>query len=266
MLFRICNSSIKLTFRRTDAERKKFTDNLPRLQRTRALTRRQVREAKEYRRRQSSRRRRTLQPKSSLYVPPEPNRGYDGKELFGGTQIPVGHWSDDGRGSTLDEEPLIYQDIEDLEREFGEWKVEEEEEKANLEAERKKIQEEAVETWKQQQTHELEVHRKKLEEDRSSLRAKLIKQRVAPQQIEEIINHLHPQEHVNDSLHLLNLTPASDKDPSIQSSDGRTVATSHGQWRGWFRKYVPEGFYHSFVNSQIANRAQARVPLQQVHL
>ena len=248
MLFCVYNFSITLTFRRTDAERKKFTDDLPKLQRTRALARRQVREAKEYRRRQSSRRRKNLQPKPSLYVPPEPDRRYDSKEVPYGGRVRGDRWSDDGGGSALDdEEPLIYEDIEDLEREFEEWKAEEEEQKANLEAERKKIQEEAVETWKQQQINELEIHRKKLEDERSSLRAELTKQRVAPQQIEEIINHLHPQEQINNSLHILNLTPTTDKASSIRSNDGLPVATSRVRWRGWFRKYVPEALYDEFV-------------------
>lgn len=259
--------SITLTLRRTDAERKKLTDDLPRLQRTRALARRQVREAKEYRRRQISRRRRKLQPRPSIYVPPEPARGYDGKEVPYGGYVRGDRWSDDGAGSALDgEEPLVYQNIEDLEREFEEWKVEEEESKANLEAQRKKIQEEAVESWKQQQIHELETHRKKLEEERSSLRAELTKQRVAPQQIEDIINHVHPQEQVNNSLHVLNLTPASDKALSLKSNDGLTVATAPRRWRSWFRKYVPEAFHHTFVNFQIASRARVRILLQQGHL
>lgn len=229
--------TVTLTRRRTDAERKKFTDDLPKLQRTRALARRQVREAKEHRRRQNSRRRRKLQPRPSSYVPPEPDRRYSSKGVPYGGYGQEDRWSDDGGGSAQDdEEPLVYEDIEDLEREFEEWKIEEEEQKASLEAEKRKIQEEAVETWKQQQIHELEAHRKKREEERASLRAELTKQRVAPQQIEEIINHLHPQEQVDDSLQMLNLTPASDNASSIRSNVGPTAAKSRGRWRGWFRK------------------------------
>ena len=256
-----------LTFRRTDAERKRFTDDLPKLQRTRALARRQVREAKVYRRWQISRRRRKLRSRPSWYVPPEPAGGYDDKEVPYRGYVPGDRWSDDGGDSALDgEEPLIYQNIEDLEREFEEWKVEEDERRANLEAERKKVQEEAVETWKQQQIHELETRREKLDEERSSLRAELIKQRVPPQQIEDIINHVHPQERVNNSLQMLNLTPASDKASSLKSNDGLTVTTSPRRWRGWFRKYGSKAVFHAFVNFQIASRARVRIPLPQAHL
>lgn len=182
-----------------------------------------------------------------------PYRGY----------VPGARLSDDGGGSEIgDGEPLVYQDIEDLEREFEEWKMEEEERKATLEAERKKIQEEAVEAWKEQQIRDLETHRKKVEEERSSLRAELTKQRVAPQQIEDIINHVHPQEQVNNSLHLLNLSPASDKASSVKSSDGVTEATSRRRWRGWLRRYALKALLHQSVYSQIANRAQVRVPLR----
>lgn len=47
---------------RTDAERKKFGDDLPGLQRTQALARRQIREAKEHRRRQVSSPKKTHSP------------------------------------------------------------------------------------------------------------------------------------------------------------------------------------------------------------
>lgn len=261
------NFSITLTCRRTDAERKKFTDDLPKLQRTRALARRQVREAKVYRQWQISRRRRRLRARTSGYVPPEPASGNDDKEVPYRGDVPGDRWSDDGGDSALDgEEPLIYQNIEDLEREFEEWKVEEDERRANLEAERKRVQEEAVETWKQQQMHELEIHRKKLEEERSSLRAELMKQRVPPQQIEDIINHVHPQERINNNLQILNLTPPSDKDSSLKSNDGVTVTTSSRRWRGWFRKYGSEAVFHTSVNLQIASRARVRISLPRAHL
>ena len=171
--------------------------------------------------------------------------------------------SDEGGDSVIDgDEPLVYEGIEDLEREFEEWKKEEEERKAKLEAERKKIQEEAVETWKQQQIRELEIHQKKLEEERSSLRAELTKQRVAPQQIEDIINHVHPQEQVKKSLLALNLAAASDQASSVKSSDVPTVARSPRRWRSLLRKYVLEKIFQQSINPLIANRARLKVPLQ----
>ena len=97
--------------------------------------------------------------------------------------------SDDGWGSALDDDGLlVYNDIDDLVREFEAWKAEDEEQKADKETEKKVIQEEAVKNWTEQQIREVEVRRQNIEDERSSLRAELTKQRLTLQQIEDIIN------------------------------------------------------------------------------
>ena len=139
--------------------------------------------------------------------------------------------------------PLIYNDIDDLEREFKAWKAEEEQRKADEEAERKMIQEEAVKSWKEQQLREIEVRRRKNEDERSSLRAELTKQRVTPQQIEDIINHVHPQEQVNSDLRLFSLDPTSDKASSVASVDSSAKTTSSRRWSIWSKRYVPRHLF-----------------------
>ena len=260
-----------LTCGRTDAERKKFTDDLPRLQRTRALARRQVHEAKKHRRRLVSSRQIKLEPRPSVQVRPnkvllEPAwRHDDNKSTYQACASGAG-FSDDGHNSALeDDEPLIFHVIDDLEREFEARKAEGEERKADKERERKIIQDEAVQIWKDQQLREVEVCRQKIEDEQSSLRVELTKQRLAPQQIEDIVSHVHTQEQIHSDLHLLSLTPASDKALSDASGDGPAKATSSRQWLIWPRKYVRKHFFSwlSVINPYIENRAQASNPLQQ---
>ena len=234
-----------MTFDRTDAERKKFTDDLPRLQRTRALARRQVREAKERRRRQASNRPRKHQPRPSTYILPTekspwPNEKVSwpglGDEDAAHKVYPLEeNLSEDG-SALEDNGPLYFNDMDDLERYFEDWKAEEEGLKAEEEAEKKMIREEAVREYQEKQTHEVEVRRQKIESERSSLRAELKTHGVAPQQIEDIINHVHPQEQVINDLSLLNQTSASDKASSVAFGDGPAKATSSRRWSIWSKK------------------------------
>lgn len=170
---------------------------------------------------------------------PESAWGYDGNQYARGAGL-----SDDGRGSVVDDDgPLIYKVIYHLEREFEQWKAEAEKEKADDEAERKKIQEEAVQTWKDQQLLEVVNRRQKLEDERSSLRAELTKQRVPPQQIQDIINHVHPQEQVNSDLRSFSLNFAGDKASSVASGNGLAKATFFRRWSIWSRRYAPEHYF-----------------------
>lgn len=128
--------------------------------------------------------------------------------------------SDDGRSSVLgNDEAIRFDNIDELEREFEIWKAQYEEREAEEGAEKRRLQEEAVETWKKRQVQEVEARQKRTEEERSSLRAELTKQRVAPQQIEDIVNHVHPQRAINYELSLVHSTTQSGNVPSIASSE-----------------------------------------------
>lgn len=170
-------------------------------------------------------------------MPPEPATGYNNNGVPSREHARETYFSDDGCGSALgDDEPLVYEDIDDLEREFEAWKMEEEERRAIKEAEMEKIRKKAVMFWKDKQLREVEIRRQKLEEERSSLRAELTKQRIAPQQIENIFF----QKQVNSDSHLLSLNPASDKASIVKSGDGIALAKSSRRWSIWSRKYVLE--------------------------
>ena len=182
-------------------------------------------------------------------VLPETPWGFDRMgvpyQLFG----PGAGLSDSERGSALDDdEAIIYANIDDLERDFKAWNTEEEERRAWKEAERKVLQEDAVKNWKEQQLLEVKIRREKIDEERSSLQAELIKQRVAPQQIENIINHVHPQEQVNSEIHLLGLNPSSDKASSIATADGLLKDKNPRRWSIWSRAYVSEHSFWLFTN------------------
>jgi len=62
--------------------------------------------------------------------------------------------------------------------------------------------------------------------ERSALRAELTKQRISPQQMEEIINHMHPPEQVDSDLHLVSRTVGGDKASSAASGDSPAEAVS----------------------------------------
>ncbi|MCJ1434396.1 hypothetical protein MMC27_003764 [Xylographa pallens] len=199
----------------TDAERKKFTDDLPRVQRTRALARQQVREAKEHQRRQTANRHRKSQHRPSVQVPLN--------------DVPPEHaWGYDVHGVS--------------------YPAEEEQRKAYEEAERKPMEEQAVRTWNEQQIREVEVRRQMIEVERSPLRAELTNQRVSPQQIEDIINRVHPQEQINGGLQLLSLTPASSNAVSVTSGDNLAKHTSSRRWSIWLGRYVPSSPFGSPLN------------------
>ena len=172
-------------------------------------------------------------------VPPLFSWTYDSNDLACRVHEPGASTSDDGLGSALDDDeddPLIYYNVEELERDFEAWKADDEERKANEAAKKKAVQEEAVKTWKEQQVHEAEVRRQKNEDERSSLRAELTKQRIAPQQIEDIINHVHPQKQIDSDLGLFSRTAASDKTSSVASGESLGEATSSRLWSIWSRK------------------------------
>ncbi|KAL8718075.1 MAG: hypothetical protein Q9181_008240, partial [Wetmoreana brouardii] len=201
-------------------------------------------QAKEHRRRRKSgqqkksRPRRTAQMPSSK-VPPPHAWGYDNNSFYR-PHVPEHSVTDDGHDSALeddgDDESLVYENVYELEREFTVWKAEEEERKIDEEAEKRAIREEAVRSWKEQQLHEVDILWQKTEDERSSLRAELTKQRIAPQQIEEIVNHVHPQAQVNNDLRLLIRNAASDKASSVTSGDGPTEAQSSRRWAIWSKK------------------------------
>lgn len=120
---------ILLTIGRTDAERQKFTDDLPRLQRTRALARKQVLQAKEQRRKYGSVRQRRPQRGRSAQVFPHGGLSAEDDFLYR-AQPQEGSFSDDGRDQFPDEDgPFVYDYFDDLEREFELWKTEEDERK-----------------------------------------------------------------------------------------------------------------------------------------
>lgn len=148
-----------------------------------------------------------------------------------------------------DDEPFVFNNIDDLEYQFELWKAEDEEREAEEEAEKKRIQEEAVESWKQQQLQQVEARRQKIEEQRSSLRAELTKQRVAPQQIEDIVNHVHPREQVSDELRPLHLTTESENAPSVASSDHATKSAKSRRWSILSKKYfLPASLFSPSIN------------------
>lgn len=209
-----------LTPNRSDAERRKYTDDMPGLQRTRALARRQLREAKEHRRRKGSDWRRKADAEGSAQIP-TPN-------IRPGTVRP----DDDGDG----DEPLVYENLDELEREFETWKLEENERQAQEEAEKRAVQEDAVRSWKLQQSQEIESSRQKIEDARSSLRAELTTRHIAPQQIEEIVDHVHPRIDFRSELHVLSRASASDKAVSVVPGSDSGEATPARWWSIWSRK------------------------------
>ncbi|KAL8664624.1 MAG: hypothetical protein Q9202_002894 [Teloschistes flavicans] len=235
----------------SDAERRKYTDDMPGLQRTRALARRQLREAKERRRRKGSDWRRKADAEGSAQIPTpnirpgavRPNkrsRGY----VVGEPSLPAFRPNIDGPDLMLEgdddddddddddrdrDDPLVYENLDELEREFETWKLEENERLAQEEAEKRAIQEDAVRNWKLQQSQEIESSRQKIEDARSSLRAELTTQRIAPQQIEKIVDHVHPR--IDFSMLCLAVTPEKPLLPAGDlSGRGKTLVNEpHGR-------------------------------------
>ena len=173
-----------------------------------------------------------------MHVPPPDLRDglayvQDSNGFLVPVQIARDSVSDESFRTVLDDdmdEPLIYQNVDELEREFEAWNAETEKKKAIAEAERMAIQEEAVKTWKDQLLRDLEVRRQKTESERSSLRAELTKQRVAPQQIEDIINHLHPQEQADTDIQLVSRNIAGDKASIVALREGPAEPKSSRWW------------------------------------
>lgn len=227
--------------RRTDAERQKYREDLPGLQKTRVLVRRQLKQAKERRRRKEFDRQRNSSPRRSAQmpsskVPPRRASGYDNNDSAR-QHVPENCASDDGHGSAWeyddDDESLVYKNLDELQRDFEAWKKEEEERKTIEEAEKLAIREVAVTSWKRQQLHEMEILLQKTEDERSSLRTELTRQRIAPQQIEEIVDHVHPRAQLNNDLRLLIPNSASGRASSVAFGNGPAEGKSHRRWSFW---------------------------------
>ena len=220
-------------FQRPDAERKKFKDDLPRLKETRAIARRQVREAKKKRRRR----------------PSDPH-------------APRASRSDDDRSSTSDDSRHVYYDEDDLESLFEGWKAEEEEKKVYAKAEREFLQEEAVKAWKEQQLHEAKARQQRIDNERSSLRTELKQQNLAPQQIEDIVNHIHPHDMKSDA-HILNRAIASDNASSTTTNDTPAKPTLSKSCRGskWLKKFVLEIVRCYQISAKISQEIDLQSPL-----
>ena len=139
---------------------------------------------------------------------------------------------DDGGG----DEPLIYSNVDELELDFKDWKIREEEDRAAKETEIATIQEEAIKTWKEEQMYKAENRRQEIEGVRSSLRAELTKQRIVPKQVEDIVNSVHPHQQVEGGLDLLQQTLASDKASSMASGDSPAKTQSSRRRSIWSRK------------------------------
>ena len=180
----IAYSAYMTTAGATTAERKRALDDLPRLERTREHLKKQVQEAKENRL-QRSRNRSTQFARSSrqtrAYVAATAP-AYDESRPY----VPI--VSDDD--PVIDEmlEEVLYNNMGDLQLDFEDWAAEREERKRIEAEERQQIEEAAIEAWKKKQQEEAEAQRQR----RAKLGEELKKQRMAPQQIEETLDHMYP--------------------------------------------------------------------------
>lgn len=196
------------------ADRARAEDDLPRLARTRKLMKQQVVDAK---------RRRDRKSKDSPQIP-QPRR----KESYGGYYDPPLYnrrsYSDDGSVEDAFDE-FIYWNIEDLEKDFEDWAREKEDKRKRAEEETKRLQDRAVEKWKEEQTKEAMRLRREVEENREKLKSELTRTelRLAPQQIEDALNNVYPWPQAGNDLAL---TPPANQGQSSDADTG-SVHTSN---------------------------------------
>lgn len=191
--------------------------------------RKQVREAKERRARHESGPRvkfKSNVPASAKWARQDRDRGY--------------RRSADRRDS--DDESFYFDNEDDLFEAFEQWRAEEDDEKKMEEAKKKQIEDEAIENFKQQQTLALETRRRKIENERTKLRAELIKARIPPQQIEEIVSRTHPLEDVSNEMRILNAAfgerVTTDATPA-QVPTEVSKQSSNRRWPFWRKGSVP---------------------------
>lgn len=98
----------------------------------------------------------------------------------------------DSHDYNVGDDALVYENEDDLRQDFEDWVREKEEKKREAEAKQKKLEEDAVEAWKKAQREQAEQELRQLQEQRSKLQNELEKQRLAPQQIRDALDHLHP--------------------------------------------------------------------------
>jgi hypothetical protein len=143
----------------TEADRQRAKDELPRLNRTRIMVRKQVKDAKDQR--QSRRAHMRQQPR------PVPLR--NSATDYGGSRGQL-HPS---RSDASEDAAVVYDCWDDVEADFEEWRNEEAQAKQRQADELKEIEDRAVEKWRKSQLEEVEAQQKRIEEDRMKLRKAL---------------------------------------------------------------------------------------------
>jgi hypothetical protein len=200
----------------TELDRKRAINDLPRLQRTRALVRKQVRAAKDQKRSRlhsGQRVRHGMGQSSKHHHPPDPSDYY-----AEGTHAKAG-----SNNSFEFDDEVIYQNWDDVEAEFEDWLEDRESERKRAEEERKKLEDDAVEAWKNQRLREAEARRVQVESDRHKLRKELQAQGMAERQIYTMLDKIHP--FMNNPDEPYTLIPASAPAPrpdSVASDESRS--------------------------------------------
>lgn len=140
-----------------------------------------------------------------------------------------------------DDELFYFDNEDDLFEVFEQWRAEEDDEKKIEEAKKKRIEDEAVEKFKKQQTLALETRRQEIENERKKLRAELIKARLPPQQVEEIVRRTHPLEDVSKEMHILNAAFGEKATANVTPAQLPVEASkpsSSRRWSFWRKQFV----------------------------
>jgi hypothetical protein len=198
----------------TELDRKRAKDNLPLLQRTRALVRKQVKDAKDQGRQRGASGRR---PTGSM------PRAASGPRYAG--VRPSRPLSDAGS-----DDEIIYRSWEDLDLDFEEWRAADEVEKKRIEDELKGIEAKAVETWRNKQHEEIEAHRKQVEVERSKLRDALKARGMAEREISTMLDKVHPVAHVPVDIQALIPAPLVNPPPESVTSEESKSSRRRSIW------------------------------------
>lgn len=198
----------------TEADRQRARDDLPRLSRTRELVKQQVKDARRKRTQRRTRASRTY-------------RASDRDDYYGYPRDPYkqqgGSDCDDDIDEVLDK--VFYDNIVDLEQDFEDWAAEKAEKERKAEEEKRRLETAAVEDYKRRRREETEEKKQALEANRTRLRQELTRQHMAPQQIEDTLNHVYPRPQAGDLLAPMPL-PTADQNSDLMSVSSKTSSRS----------------------------------------